>query len=195
MTTEKTQAEKLAQEVVALLEPACERIEIAGSIRRRQPDVGDIEIVGQPRLKAVPGLFSAADGGYVDLLDRACGALRGLLGKRPDGEGRHAWGPRYKRATYKGFALDLFAVLPPAQWGVIFTIRTGPADFSHQLVTPRGHRFIAMRGPMREGLMPTDYHVRNGTVLDGEGGVLDVPEEEDLFRLWGIEWIPPEERR
>lgn len=40
------QALEIAEKVKALLAPHCERIEIAGSIRRKKPDVKDIEIVG-----------------------------------------------------------------------------------------------------------------------------------------------------
>ena len=40
---------KLANEVVALLETSCERLEVAGSIRRQKETVGDVEIVCIPR--------------------------------------------------------------------------------------------------------------------------------------------------
>ena len=36
------QAEQIAKWIKAALEPHCERIEIAGSIRRKKPDVGDM---------------------------------------------------------------------------------------------------------------------------------------------------------
>src|SRR3990167_9592187 len=60
----------------------------------------------------------------------------GRLRDRPDKNGRGAWGPRFKRALYqvtmsklnRNVGLDIFSVLPPAQWGVIFAIRTGPAE-------------------------------------------------------------------
>ena len=56
------EATGLAGELVALLQPACERIEIAGSIRRQRPDVGDVELVVVPRLKAPLGLFGEPAG-------------------------------------------------------------------------------------------------------------------------------------
>lgn len=43
------QALAIAEKVKALLAPHCERIEIAGSIRRKKPDVKDIEIVAIPK--------------------------------------------------------------------------------------------------------------------------------------------------
>lgn len=41
-------AGKIAQEVVALLEPYCHKIEVAGSIRRKKPEPRDIDIVALP---------------------------------------------------------------------------------------------------------------------------------------------------
>ena len=42
---EYNKALEIAEKTKAQLAPYCERIEIAGSIRRKKPDVGDIEIV------------------------------------------------------------------------------------------------------------------------------------------------------
>lgn len=39
------EAKKIADEVVAHLSPFCKRIEVAGSIRRKRPIVGDVDIV------------------------------------------------------------------------------------------------------------------------------------------------------
>jgi DNA polymerase/3'-5' exonuclease PolX len=39
----------IAGRIVEALRPYCERIEIAGSLRREKPMVGDIEIVAIPR--------------------------------------------------------------------------------------------------------------------------------------------------
>jgi DNA polymerase/3'-5' exonuclease PolX len=43
------QATVIAERVKAELAPYCERIEIAGSVRRRKPQVKDIELVAIPR--------------------------------------------------------------------------------------------------------------------------------------------------
>lgn len=42
-------AKTIAEEIKGLLEPACNRIEIAGNIRRRKPVVNDIDLVVIPR--------------------------------------------------------------------------------------------------------------------------------------------------
>jgi len=52
-----------------------------------------------------------------------------------------AWGERYKKFTLlckdgsqSPYHVDLFVVKPPAQWGAILTIRTGPNDFNKVLM-------------------------------------------------------------
>ena len=51
------QAREIAEGVKAKLAPHCERIEIAGSIRRGKPVVGDIEIVCVPHQVQAMDLF------------------------------------------------------------------------------------------------------------------------------------------
>lgn len=55
---EYTKAYEIAIRVKELLTPHCERIEIAGSIRRKKPEVKDIEIVAIPKPYDT-GLFSS----------------------------------------------------------------------------------------------------------------------------------------
>ncbi|RYD50171.1 MAG: hypothetical protein EOP83_24365, partial [Verrucomicrobiaceae bacterium] len=44
----------VAGELVHLLGPVCERIAIAGSLRRDKPEVGDVEILFVPRIEERP---------------------------------------------------------------------------------------------------------------------------------------------
>src|ERR1700733_234246 len=140
------EAEPLAAELETLLEPACVRIEIAGSIRRRAAEVKDIELVCVPRLVPRGGdeklLFplseadetldpaSAVDGRGETL----CGAQ--AVDLRYDTL-KPANGSRQKRLLFHGVQVDLFILIPPADWGVMFTLRTGPAIWSKRLVTNR----------------------------------------------------------
>ena len=57
MELEKARA--IAEELKSLLEPGCERIPIAGSIRRRKSDIGYIELLCIPKYD-----------GLADMLDR-----------------------------------------------------------------------------------------------------------------------------
>lgn len=48
------QAQSIAEELRRELEPGCERIEIAGSIRRKKPEVKDIELCLIPKMLTLP---------------------------------------------------------------------------------------------------------------------------------------------
>lgn len=195
----------------ALLEPACERIVIAGSIRRQVPSCHDIEIVAIPKLRTIEPertlnlwgddaspLDTSAAGrprvvSELEVLVSAISESRGGILPRLT-NGRGAWGPKYKRAWFlhggHSYPLDLFVVLPPAQWGAILAIRTGPADLSHKLVT------LTHQG----GFLPVGYEQRDGAlwrVLDVNVTTLDLvetPEEEDYFAALGLACPPPELR-
>lgn len=180
------EAETLAEECIDLLRPYCERIEIAGSIRRRRPDVGDIEILCIPKIRndGAADLFGDIPA-EVNLLDERVTQLliTGEFGRRLDKNGHGAVGSRYKRLTYRDFGLDLFVCLPPAQWGVLMTIRTGPAEFSHRLVT----------STRAGGMLPAWSVVRDGAIWDN-GHLVACPEEADVFRFIGLDWIEPAAR-
>lgn len=162
------EAEKIACKYADMLMPYCERIEIAGSIRRRKAEVGDIEIVAKPL--PITDLFGSSNG-YHDLT-LPLPAIKN--------------GQRYKQSILpEGINLDLFIVLPPAQWGVIFALRTGGAEFSRKLVTAKRYG----------GYLPSAYVVRDGAVHRVDTGeMIPTPEESDFFNLCELGWIKPEER-
>jgi len=174
---ELEKAKGIADYVVELFSPFCERVQTAGSVRRGKAEVKDIEIVAIPQ--PCTDLFGAPASGETEL----DGMVRFMVERGELSLSKN--GPRYKQATLKaGINLDLFLVLPPAQWGVILAIRTGPADFSHWLVTPR----------CKGGALPSNYQVRDGGVyLDG--GLIEMPDEADWFNLLGLEWMEPGKRR
>lgn len=180
-------AEPLATRLRNLLAPYCERVEIAGSIRRKKREgIKDIELVAIPKFGADRCVMFAETAEPVSLLDQylervvtdpsETGLSKDLL--RPP-----HWGPKSKRLRFQGVAVDLFIVLAPAQWGVIFLIRTGPSDFSRRFVTSRN----------AEGMKPDTYDIINGHV-ERAGKTIDTPEEIDLLRLWGENWIEPSQR-
>ena len=174
-------AERMAARIVELLSPACDRIEVAGSIRRRKASVGDIEIVAIPRYDEEWDLFGktfARRSQLDDALDQII--AQGII--RP-GERN---GERYKqfRVSFYGLQLDLF-VTDPERWGLIYTIRTGSADFSRWLVTSRQYG----------GALPEKIKVRDGRLWRvGQDEPLATPEEQDVFVALGLEWIEPWER-
>lgn len=198
-------AEELADDIVALLRPQCNRIAVAGSIRRRKPLVKDIEIVASPliELTAVDLFGTLHD--ETDMLHAACDRLLadGTVAQRLDVNGRPRWGKRLKLLSYQGVSVDLFAVMPPASWGVIYAIRTGSAEFSHRFVTAKSIG----------GALPPYMLVRDGCLyrhiqgmdlpVDKEmrrqypaGWLVEVPTptEESFFEAIGMDWVEPEAR-
>jgi DNA polymerase/3'-5' exonuclease PolX len=171
---ELIKAKAIADKWVEMLSPACERIEIAGSIRRNKPEVKDIEIVCKPCMTRMVDMFEEPLVG-VSLVDEFIVELNARLLKN---------GPRYKKIdTREGIMIDLFIVLPPAQWGVLFMLRTGPDDFSHWMVTQR----------RAGGALPSYYKVQDGSVWKGSRKI-EVPEEQDYFALLGMDYIEPGQR-
>jgi DNA polymerase/3'-5' exonuclease PolX len=176
-----TDAMATAEELRSLLAPACERIEVAGSLRRRRPTVSDIELVAMPRfVDEQDGLFDTARHSALD-------ALLGDIERRPVTLHRHDGteqeqvrdGTAYKALQYRGLPVDLFIVDPErSDWGVIFTIRTGPADFAHELVAR---------------CRTWGRRVQGGRLYD-RGRYVPCPEETDFLAAVGLPWIEPWDR-
>ncbi|MCX6994168.1 MAG: hypothetical protein NT011_13640 [Kiritimatiellaeota bacterium] len=168
-----TQATQIAERIRAELAPYCERIEIAGSIRRRKPEVGDIEIVCIPWTFEA-GLFS---GGHIVVDPAFCS----LVNRWPAVKGQPT-GKYTQRRLPEGINIDLF-IARPENWGLIFAIRTGSAAYSHNVLAA---------GWCRAG-----YHSMDGmlvTFSKGSPHPHPVREERELFNLIGLPWVEPWER-
>lgn len=97
-----------AKEIVKRISPYCANIEIAGSIRRKCSDVGDIEIVAIPLMPKLRELR--------DIVNVEWG--RPEIGKFPS---------RYTRIR-SIMQIDFFWPSPQT-WGMTYFIRTGSAEF------------------------------------------------------------------
>ncbi len=167
-------ARELADQWVECLRPYCERVEIAGSVRRGKTEVHDIEIVAAPRFDEVKDWFGPRP------VNRLLVALNtGILHGRKVKGGEKYW----QVAMREGINLDLFMVIPPAQWGIIFTLRTGPVDFSHWIVTHK----------QKGGAMPSYARCDGGQLWVGDKAI-PVLEEIDFLEFLGLGWIEPGER-
>jgi DNA polymerase/3'-5' exonuclease PolX len=178
--------QRLAQDLLENLSAGCERIEIAGSIRRGKANPKDIELVCIPKPgKPLLNLFGEPTGEAVSLFDSCLEAvfLTPALGWIFDAELPRN-GPRYKRLRHmpSGVCCDLFLTTTES-WGVIFAIRTGDAEFSKELVTR------ALRRGMKvdEGRL---WKVHR----DGTRDVIPTPDETAYFAALGLPYIEPAER-
>ena len=161
-------AQAEADVLVEKLAPHCERIEVAGSIRRKRPMVGDIEIVCIPKA-VMAGLFGDEQERSPDF-EAVVDGMEAVKGS-PDGK-------YTQRITPLGTKLDLFMATFD-NWGLILAIRTGSADFSGKILA---HRWKQLG------------YTSIGGVLHRGGEQTYVREERDLFDMLGIEWVDPEDR-
>lgn len=171
-------ARPLAEQLIPLCEPG--RVKLAGSLRRKRSEVGDIEIVAHPRMITPPaaaqeGLFSPEP-----VAEPLVPDLDGVRAVVRDWGTLLKCGDRFIQAVLDDkTVVDVFLVHPPAQWGSILAIRTGPAELGELAVTR-----------MRDaGLRHVSGHVEDST-----GRVIPTPDEETFFRLAGLPCLPPEER-
>ena len=172
---------KIANRFINLLAHSCEKIQIAGSIRREKSDVGDIEIVAVPKMADVPtgNLFgdmmkgSLLDIAIEDAIFRNEFYFDTILPKNGD---------RPKRFICDKVAVDLF-IASPDNFGDILFIRTGDADFSRLAVTER----------KSGGLMPSWLKHKNGRLWNGNNQVVCAT-EEDFFAAIGIQFVKPKIR-
>ena len=165
-------AMRSAEWVISQLEGGCERIEIAGSLRRQNAEVGDIELVAVPKQVPVVDMFGL-EAGQESLLDGYISSqFKVIKGDK-----------KYKKIDLGGIHIDVYIQPDPATWGVNMVIRTGCDEFSTWCVTSRRNG----------GALPGYMKVHAARLWSG-GMLVETPEEEDFFRAIGLRWIPPQGR-
>lgn len=170
----------LAQELLDLLRPACERVEIAGSIRRWAPTVGDIELlcITRPGLAVQASMFG--DVPSPALLDARLDELlaAGVLAKRPNRNGSYTYGAQNKLLLHKksGVPVDVFSTTAE-NWGMALFVRTGCAEWN----------VGAMSAFLKRGMRGHAY----GGVTTAAGSQVPCPNEQDVFTLLGWPWTEP----
>ncbi len=162
-------AQVLAEKIKAALAPFCDRIEIAGSIRRQCPEVGDIDIVCLPKGEA----------GKEAIADRCL--QHGTLVKG---------GEQYLVFTLaNGFQLDLWfaheatgdllGAGKPDTWATLLICRTGSKEFNIELAKKAHAKFL-------------HWNPHCGLYRNGEW--LLIPTEEAFFAALGMDYVRPEDR-
>ena len=179
-----------ADAFTALLIPAraCERFEIAGSIRRRKPDIGDVDIVAIPRFEEIPSADMFATPVLTNLLwhrvDDLLAAGEIKKHERDTEAGlRTCWGDKLRSVEFRGCAYDI-NLADKDNWGPMLAIKTGPAELSKAIVTNLPRYGYACRD---------GFHVWD---LKCSPGPRMLPEltEEMFFGMAGIPFKEPEKR-
>lgn len=188
----RPEAIEIAKAFVAEIEPYTDQLIVAGSLRRRLAYVHDIEIVAVPKVIRLTGGLFDDDLGPLDALDAHLTGLldNDMVSKRLDANGTPRWGLTLKYLTYRGARVDLFC--PNVErFGWILVLRTGPAQFSRQLVVEKGKR----TKDGRPGLLPPHIKPRDGYLTYRTSGErIETPSEEAVFDLFKLPYREPWER-
>lgn len=167
------EAMRVAEELVAALSPACSRIEIAGSIRRHEAWVGDVELLCIPK-----------HAGSADLLNGTIKGLmaRGILDYRFNIRGSRIYGSRNKllRHVATGMPVDIFSTTEEC-WPVALVVRTGPKESNIAIAT---------------AALSKGWHLRayGSGFIDENGAEIRCHSERDVFELVGLPYKEPWER-
>ena len=170
----------LADKAVAALAPFCERIEIAGSLRRGRPVVGDIDLVILPKDRAairkrlIPACHLIADGTQNLIVDFPVPSLQSSVSSLQSAV------PRLQLDIFfaHGGTSDFFTH-EPSNWGTLLLCRTGSKEFNiwfAQQATAAGYHWNPYRGLM------------------ADGKVIASATEADLFASLRLGVINPEDR-
>lgn len=169
---------KLARAIVIALKiqeqlaPLCERIEIAGSIRRGRPEVGDVDLVILPKPEQLPAIKTRCA--------QKCETVR-------DGEQNCIY--RLPLSDHTEIQLDIFFARP----AVRDLLNTAPGNFGTLLLCRTGskeHNIFLVEHAKRMNLRWNPYR----GVIDSAGNVLASETEEDIFKALDLSWIKPENR-
>lgn len=168
--TDLATARAVVEDMADLLAPLCQKLEIAGSIRRGKPAVKDAELVVIP----LPGLLN-----YTDEM-----VQRGLIDKALYGDAQSTrWGNKYRGMLYRGMKVELF-LADEDNWGYQYWLRTGPGDANTFIMSWLKWRKAPIQA--RDGdwfWTRSDETVR-----------LAVRSEQEMFELLGMPFIEPQNR-
>lgn len=163
-----------AREMCDLLRPHCDRIEIAGSVRRGKVDPKDIEIVavGDSRLLKRTdellhtGVITQARYGDARAKDGQVGTVR--------------WGEKYRGFMFAGWRVELFTATEQ-NFGAIYWLRTGPGDANTWLM-----KFL--------NWVNAPFRLKEGYWTALGGTRLNTPDERNTFELLNIPYLDPANR-
>lgn len=165
-------ARALADKIAAALAPLCERIQVAGSVRRGRPVVNDLDFV----VMLKPGELMAF---------RQRASAQASVVKSGD--------DIYIIRLKDGTQVDFYFARPPSRdllvpiagnWGTVLLCRTGSKEHNIYLAQQAqrlGYKWETMIGVTHA----VDYSGRS---------VLASETEEEIFQALGLDFIPPERR-
>ena len=171
---ELTKARAIAEDLKSRLEVGCERIEIAGSIRRQKPKPNDIELLVIPKYGGLVGV-NCLEQMLIDLMHGS------VLNYRLNKRGSRTYGAKNKLMVHvpSGFGVDIFST-NEENWWVSLVVRTGGVETN---------RRIAMAA-IKKGWHLQAY----GAGFSTPRGTVVCKSERDVFEFVGMRYLEPWER-
>lgn len=176
---------EVARAVYAALKDDCERIKVAGSLRRGLKTVSDIEFLCIPKIELRSTDLFDSEKEKRDLLSDKldCMVKWGQLKKRLSATGNETWGAQNKLAVHvaSGIPIDFFTTTAE-NWWMALAIRTGPKESNIRIAVAAKKKGWAMNA-----------YGSGFTEPDGTKHICE--SEEDVFTGVGLPYYPPERRR
>lgn len=174
-------ARRLAELIRGILAPFCEKLEIAGSIRRQRPEVSDIDFVVLPKYGHLAGLKARCQ--------RRCRVVK-------DGEQNYIVAMPISAAQREQ--------LGHSGWEVqidIFIAHAGKRDLLQSIPSNYGSLLLCRTGSTAHNIWIVERAKANYMtwkpyegVFDPEGYCVAAETEEEIFRMIGVDWLAPERR-
>lgn len=194
------EAHPIAADLLALLKPACEKIILAGSLRRKSEEVHDLDFVVIPKVeeKRAQDLFGEFGPPVeVNLLDQYIDQI-GIRSDRTWTAVPKGSGEKIKKLFHKetGLTAELY-IADSWNFGVLEAVRTGPAKIMPKIMT-----FATIRErQVSSGFYLHDHRAekRDGEIIPCVRGkncpsILKTDSEIAFFDALGIAYFPPERR-
>lgn len=184
-------AREIAQAFEAFFQDVCLQTEIVGSVKRKELECGDIEIL--MIIDPTPPRAQFGDKKvYKTLLERKLATdpeipyqLQQAIHKA-DGDALKRFAITEFSRPSDDFCLELW-IVKPETWGIQNVIRTGPKEFSKRYVTNKH----------KGGLLPNHLTYITGETRirdDNTTRYLDLPTEESAIAVLSRGWIEPSDR-
>lgn len=170
-------AERVAYQIAAALTPFCDQIEVAGSIRRRRPLVGDIDLVVLPKPGQLEALKERCKRNSKVITDGDQNLIVELTLAGRDGP----------------LQLDIFIAKPEVRE----MFETTPTNFGSLLLCRTGsvaHNIYLVQHAKALGLVWNPYHGVFGPDGTGRTRLIASATETEIFSALKLDFIPPERR-
>lgn len=178
-------AKIIAQQLINLLSEHCERIEVAGSVRRNKPKVKDIELVIIPKVEVeFSGLFNDEENIFYPIDRFIQGDDR--FDFRLNKNGQRMYGEKNKLIVYHpvpgvNIPVDIFAASKENFMMVKF-VRTGGAENNLQVARKANSLGMNLR-------------IYESCFEDKRGYKYIMNSEEQIYKFLELPYLQPEERK